>query len=136
MEWTYGFLWLRKLIGGSERHDLVVVELVVGLAHQVVARTQAHDQPSLLMERAFSRQHANRHGAARAVVRQSGIVRPAPGVLATPELLVTTPRLKMTRERLIQPASMGFPHVDYRIRAVALPLADDVHAGLAPQRAK
>src|SRR5882672_11667978 len=64
--------WVREPISESERHDLIVGQLV-GLADQVVAWAQARDQPRLLVERALARQHANRHSAARAVVGQSGI---------------------------------------------------------------
>src|SRR5678815_5104505 len=117
----------------SERHCLVGGQLV-RLADEVVARAQASDEPSFLVERALPRQHANRHGAARTIVGQSGIMAMAPCVLPTPELLVSSPGLKMACEGVVQPASMRFADVDDGIRSIALPLADQIHARLAAQR--
>src|SRR5262245_39125672 len=103
----------------SERHDLVGGQLV-GLADQVVSGAQAGDQPRLLVERAPRWQHANRHGATRAVVGQTRIMALTASVLTTPELLVTSPSLEMTRQSLIQTVSVRFTDVDDRIRAIAL----------------
>src|SRR5262245_55860356 len=117
----------------SER-DRFVGQLL-RLMQQVVARSQASDEPRFLGHRTLGGQHPNRHGAASAVVGQSGIVTLTAGVLATPELLVTTPGLEMASQRLIQTVGVRFADVHDGIAAVSLAFSDEVHAGLAAQRA-
>src|ERR1041384_2465458 len=123
------------MLGGSERHRFVLGAVFFRLVEQVVARTQTRDEACLLGHCAFGRQQPNGHGAASAVIGQSGIVAQTAGVLATPELLVTAPGLEMSSKGLIQAASMSFTDIDDGISAVALALADEVHTRLAAQRA-
>src|SRR5215831_13211118 len=77
----------------SER-DCFLVQLL-RLVEEVVPRPEPRDEARFLGHGALGRQDPNGHGAARAVIGQSGIVALTAGILATPELLVTTPGLKM-----------------------------------------
>src|SRR6185436_7393687 len=117
----------------SERDG--VVEVVVGLAQEVVARTQPGDQSRLLGDRSSSGQHTDRDGDLVTIVREAWIVAQASSVLAGPELLGAAPGLKVPSQRLVQAVGMALTHVDGHVRAVALDLADDVDAGLAVELA-
>src|SRR5215475_94004 len=113
----------------SERDSLV--QVVVGLAEEVVAWTKPGDQPRFFRERAIGGQHANRDGDPIAIVGEARIVALAAGVLTGPELLGATPGLKVPRQGLVQPAGIALAHVDSHGSAVVLDLAEDVDAGLA-----
>src|SRR6185503_5784353 len=105
--------------GQSERGFL---ELIGRLAKQVVSWPEARDEPRLFVERSLGRQNAHRDGHAVARVRQSGIVALA-AVLPRPELLRSSPALKVTCERVVQAPRMTLADVDDLRRAIALELA-------------